>query len=176
MNNNGTTNESYKVEINGNEYSISFDIEKGIAVIDGETLTLDTKLESYPDQFSFLVNHESYLLAVEPDEEPSFYRIHTCGFDFHAEVISSRDAFLREFIRASGAGKKQGIVKAPMPGKIISISATPGQEVVRGEGVIIMEAMKMENEIKSPVSGKVQEIFVQEGQAVEKGQKLFTVV
>lgn len=131
-------------------------------------MTLDTKLESYPDQFSFLVNHESYLLAVEPDEEPSFYRIHTCGFDFHAEVISSRDAFLREFIRASGAGKKQGIVKAPMPGKIISISATPGQEVVRGEGVIIMEAMKMENEIKSPSPGRCKRSSSRKGKLWKK--------
>jgi biotin carboxyl carrier protein len=72
---------------------------------------------------------------------------------------------------ASGPAK----VSAPMPGKIVRVSAAAGQEVKAGECLVVMEAMKMENEIRSPRDGVVQDVVVKEGQAVESGALLMLV-
>ena len=66
-------------------------------------------------------------------------------------------------------------IEAEMPGKVVKIAVTVGAPVAEGEGVVILEAMKMENEIKSPIEGVVTEIGVAEGQTVESGALLFVV-
>jgi biotin carboxyl carrier protein len=66
-------------------------------------------------------------------------------------------------------------VKSPMPGKVVKVLVKPGDEVKAGQGVVVVEAMKMENELKSPRDGKVQTVAVAEGQAVESGQTLATL-
>lgn len=66
-------------------------------------------------------------------------------------------------------------IKAPMPGLILKINKNVGDKVEMGNTVMILEAMKMENDLKSPASGIIKEIFVKEGKAVEKGVKLFSV-
>jgi len=68
-----------------------------------------------------------------------------------------------------------GSIKSPMPGKILSIRKQPGDTVDAGETVIVLEAMKMENELKSPVTGVVQSIQVSEGQSVEKNTLLLEI-
>jgi len=62
-----------------------------------------------------------------------------------------------------------------MPGKVVKLLVNEGEEVKRDQGVIVVEAMKMENELKSAVAGKVKEIFVKEGEIVESGAKLLLV-
>lgn len=66
-------------------------------------------------------------------------------------------------------------VKAPMPGLILKIRKNIGEQVEQGESVIILEAMKMENDLKAPASGTIENIFVTEGSAVEKGVILFSI-
>ncbi|MBK8563221.1 MAG: acetyl-CoA carboxylase biotin carboxyl carrier protein subunit [Saprospiraceae bacterium] len=67
---------------------------------------------------------------------------------------------------------KISTIKAPMPGLVLSILVEPGQAVVHGEPMLILEAMKMENVIKSPGEGKVKKIVVSKGKAVDKGEVL----
>ena len=66
-------------------------------------------------------------------------------------------------------------VKAPMPGLILKIRKNVGEKVELGESIIILEAMKMENDLKAPASGIIENIFVTEGSAVEKGVNLFSI-
>jgi biotin carboxyl carrier protein len=66
-------------------------------------------------------------------------------------------------------------VKAPMPGKIVRVLVAPGQEVAAGQSLVVMEAMKMENEMRSPQAGRVLELPTREGQAVEAGALLAVV-
>jgi biotin carboxyl carrier protein len=66
-------------------------------------------------------------------------------------------------------------VQSPMPGKVVKVLCAAGDEVKSGQGVIVVEAMKMENELKVPRDGKVKSIAVKEGQAVEAGQTLVTL-
>ncbi len=73
----------------------------------------------------------------------------------------------------SGTGVKE--VKSSMPGKVLRVLVESGQAVERGSAILVLEAMKMENEIKSPVSGVVSALLVTVGQTVETGQKLFSV-
>ena len=82
----------------------------------------------------------------------------------------------RAMIRAGGKGSAgKAMLTSPMPGKVVKLLVGEGQEVEAGQGVIVVEAMKMENELKSAVAGKVKEIFVEEGQVVESGTKLLLV-
>jgi biotin carboxyl carrier protein len=82
----------------------------------------------------------------------------------------------RAMIRAGGKGSAgKAMLTSPMPGKVVKLLVTEGQEVEAGQGVIVVEAMKMENELKSALAGKVKEIFVEEGQVVESGAKLLLV-
>jgi biotin carboxyl carrier protein len=66
-------------------------------------------------------------------------------------------------------------VKAPMPGLILKIRKKAGETVEQGESLIILEAMKMENDLKAPASGIIKSILVSEGSAVEKGVVLFSI-
>ncbi|HEY2744162.1 MAG TPA: biotin/lipoyl-containing protein, partial [Polyangia bacterium] len=66
-------------------------------------------------------------------------------------------------------------IQSPMPGKIVKVLVAVGDEVKSGQGVVVVEAMKMENELKSPKDGKVKAVAVKEGQPVEAGQTLVTL-
>ena len=82
----------------------------------------------------------------------------------------------RAMIRAGGKGSAgKAMLTSPMPGKVVKLLVKEGQEVEAGQGVIVVEAMKMENELKSALAGKVKEIFVGEGEVVESGAKLLLV-
>jgi biotin carboxyl carrier protein len=86
-------------------------------------------------------------------------------------VPAARGAVAPHRKAAAGPAK----VTAPMPGKIVRVAVAPGQEVHAGECLIVMEAMKMENEIRSPRDGRTRDVLVKEGQAVESGALLILV-
>lgn len=86
-------------------------------------------------------------------------------------VPAARGAVAPHRKAAAGPAK----VSAPMPGKIVRVAVAPGQEVRAGECLIVMEAMKMENEIRSPRDGRTRDVLVKEGQAVESGALLILV-
>ena len=82
----------------------------------------------------------------------------------------------KSLMRAGGKGAAgKAMVTSPMPGKVVKLLVGEGEEVQADQGVIVVEAMKMENELKSAVAGKVKEIFVKEGEIVESGAKLVLV-
>jgi len=67
----------------------------------------------------------------------------------------------------SGKKKKSGTVSANIPGKVVTVEVNVGDEVVEGQVILILEAMKMQNEIQAPVSGTVTSVNCEEGQAIE---------
>ncbi len=75
---------------------------------------------------------------------------------------------------AAGAPARTGpeVISAPMPGRIVKVLVAKGQEVSPGDGLLVVEAMKMQNELQAPRAGRVEEIFAREGQGVEAGAKL----
>lgn len=92
-------------------------------------------------------------------------------------VEDRRSRLLRELGAAAAAAAicRSGLVVAPMPGLVLEVSATVGKAVLEGEGLVLLEAMKMENQIRSPVAGLVEAVMVEAGQTVERGAHLATV-
>jgi len=88
-------------------------------------------------------------------------------------VVDSRR--LRRGGGADGAGDGVQHVSAPMPGRVVRILVEPGQQVEARQGLVVVEAMKMENELRSPRAGKVREVAVAEGESVEAGRLLVVV-
>lgn len=120
-----------------------------------------------PHFASLLVEGKSYEVALEPREG---------GYD-----VSLPDATLEVQLQdasraAAGLAKKAAHgparVQAPMPGKIVRVLVPVGQEVAAGQGLVVMEAMKMENELRAARAGRVREVKVAEGQTVETGALL----
>ncbi|HTC23779.1 MAG TPA: biotin/lipoyl-containing protein [Gemmatimonadales bacterium] len=88
------------------------------------------------------------------------------------EVLDERTRYIRTLAGGSGRREGGGLLKAPMPGLVVRLEVAPGETVPPGGGVLVLEAMKMENELRSPLGGRVRAVLVQPGQAVEKGQAL----
>jgi biotin carboxyl carrier protein len=137
--------------------------------------TLDDKLvdadaiEIAPNIFSVLLNGNSHEIRVTP--APSGTLILQTGLhEFTAEVIDPRAWRGRRHGTLEAEGRQQ--ILAPMPGKIIRVLIQTGEKVQAGQGLLVVEAMKMQNEIRSPKSGTVERLLVKEGQPVNAGEVL----
>jgi len=101
--------------------------------------------------------------------------VHHRGETWPVAVVDERTRQLRELTGQQGKQKTGGVVKAPMPGLVLRLEVEVGQRVEAGAGVVVLEAMKMENEIKSAGSGIVKTIHVSAGEAVDKGAPLLEI-
>jgi biotin carboxyl carrier protein len=121
---------------------------------------------------SMIVDGESY--SIEFEERDDQVVVHLKDQVIGIDVSDERRHRLK---MARGGFRAEGkqIITAPMPGKIVKVLVKPGDEVNEGQGLIVVEAMKMENELKSPKAGKVVELFAREGAAVEINAKLVVV-
>jgi len=169
----------YQAEIEEQKFDIQLVDEENLSV-DGEAISFSIKQGSKPEHFSLILNGRSFQVWIEngemrQGEGSSMLRVHLSGFDYEVKVDDERSMRIREFAGADTRSKDIGQIRAPMPGLVVKLLVETGQEVKKGEGLLIVEAMKMENEIKSPVNGAVTEIRVAEKQTVEKGEILIVV-
>jgi biotin carboxyl carrier protein len=139
-----------------------------VVLLDGAPLEVD--LQDTGSHFvSLLVAGRSYEAGLE--KRPGGYTV------VLADDVVSVD--LAEGAKSSSAPlrKAAGLVRvsAPMPGKLVRVLVAAGQDVAAGDGLVVVEAMKMENELRSPKAGTVKEVPVREGQAVEAGTLLVVV-
>lgn len=100
------------------------------------------------------------------------YTVKVNGSEYEVKIATELDQLIKEMGFEVGAGKQINAIKAPMPGLILSIDVEVGQEVQENESLLILEAMKMENNFASPRAGIIKSILVKKGDAVEKGQLL----
>jgi len=94
------------------------------------------------------------------------------GFRFETEALDERARAIRELTGAAAAASGPAPIVAPMPGMVVRVSAQVGDVVQPGQGLVVMEAMKMENELRATTAGTVRAVLVQPGTAVEKGTVL----
>jgi len=122
---------------------------------------------------SLIAEGKSYACDVEPGKDGKVAVLVNGGIH-ELEVLDERRLRMR---RATGKFSLEGPqrIDAPMPGKVVRVMVKVGDEVTEGQGLVVVEAMKMENELKSPKAGKVTEVHAVEGQAVESGAKLVIV-
>lgn len=107
--------------------------------------------------------------------EAEGWQVMAGGEAHHYRVDDERTIRLGKLTGSGERGGAGGMVKAPMPGLVLRVEVAEGQSVTAGEGLVVLEAMKMENEIKSPVTGEVTAIHVDGGQAVDKGMVMVEV-
>jgi biotin carboxyl carrier protein len=135
-------------------------------VVDGREHLVDSR-QTGAGTFSLLIDHATAEVSVVARGED--YAVTIDGRTHRLRLLDER----RARRRAAGAGKEGGReLRAAMPGKVVAVLAPAGTAVERGQGVLVIEAMKMENEIGAPRAGTVAEVLVRPGQAVEAGELL----
>ena len=137
----------------------------------GDRTPRDAQVEvASPGVYSVLLDGRSYDAFVE--ETPAGLIVSLDGFRFEVEV---RDP--RRYSRAgtSRAGEGVQTLASPMPGKVVRLLAAPGDTVEPGQGILVVEAMKMQNELKAGRAGKILTITAREGATVAAGEPLATV-
>ena len=148
-----------ELERDANRWRISLD---GVAV-DADAV------EIAPNVFSVLLNGKSHEIRVTPTATGALI-LQTGGNEFTAEFIDPRAWRGRHHTALEAKGRQQ--IVAPMPGKIVRVLVRTGEKVQAGQGLLVVEAMKMQNEIRSPKSGSVGRLLVKEGQPVNAGDVL----
>lgn len=136
--------------------------------LDGTATDVDA-IEIAPGIFSVLLNGESHEIRVAPNPDGTL-TIHDGPNEFKAEVADPRAWRGRKHGAVEAEGRQQ--IVAPMPGKVIRLLVKPGDKVEAGQGLLVIEAMKMQNEVKSPKTGTVEKLQAKEGQAVNAGDVL----
>lgn len=146
-------------------------------VLDGEVSQTDCVLIA-PGVYSVLLDGRSYEAHVAPIGPhipgAANRRIVTVGSRHF--TIDVRDPRRRRAAAALGNHTGPQEILAPMPGKIVKVLAEKGQEVAQGAGLLVIEAMKMQNELRAPRAGRVAEIYIAEGAGVESGARLIRLL
>jgi biotin carboxyl carrier protein len=138
--------------------------------IDGRALKADAT-EVAPGIYSILIGGSSFEVRVEPNA--AALRITVAGREYAARIRDPRQ-WRRNRGAAIEAEGSQRVI-APMPGKVVRVLAKVGDAIEAGKGILVVEAMKMQNEVRSPKSGKIERLLVSEGQAVSAGEVLAVV-
>ena len=162
---------TYDVTIDGKNYRLELDRSGAgwSCRLDGRKVDVDAVL-ARPDVLSLRIGNQAFEVKCE-----------RVGGDLHLWVGSARYAAEvrdpRSLRGRTRSADDQGPRKltAPMPGRVVRVLVRPGAEVDAGTGVLVVEAMKMQNEIKSPKKGTIQKILVNEGAAVNAGDVLAIV-
>lgn len=139
-----------------------------VVTVDGESHELDAR-DTGSGGLSLLLGAQSFEAGLEMRD--AGYTVFLEGRAYEVSVRPAGAAELVQRVRETGPAR----LVAPMPGKIVQVLHRIGDRVAVGDGLVVMEAMKMENELKTPREGRVKEIAVNEGQAVEMGALLALV-
>src|SRR5689334_25260421 len=140
-------------------------------MLDGKPVAADA-VEIAPHILSILLEGQCFEVTVTPSPDGKL-KLQTSGQEFIAEVIDPRAWSGRRHGAVEAEGRQQ--ILAPMPGKIVRLLVKEGDHVEAGQGLLVVEAMKMQNEIRSPKSGKIEKLCAAEGQAVNAGDVLLWV-
>ncbi|MEM9299797.1 MAG: acetyl-CoA carboxylase biotin carboxyl carrier protein subunit [Bacteroidota bacterium] len=160
----------YIAKIDDQDYEIKID-RKGV-ILNGKRFEWDiTQLNE--NSYHIIRSDVSYNVEVESwDKKTKIANIKINGRSVSVEVKDKLDILLKELGMDKLVTSQINNVKAPMPGLILSMSVVEGQEVKKGDPLLILEAMKMENVIKSPSDGIVKLVKAAQGESVEKNQVL----
>jgi biotin carboxyl carrier protein len=158
------------------KYFVQVGTEEIEVVLDGDVVTVDgqsatahvTDVEGTPVRM-VTIGDEVHRVIARRGSARGRYTLWLDGFRHEVEALDERTRAIRELAAASAGPSGPAPVTAPMPGMIVRITAEVGDQVQPGQGLVVMEAMKMENELRATAAGTVRAILVQPGMAVEKG-------
>jgi pyruvate carboxylase subunit B len=160
----------YVVDLNGERKEVD---------VSGETVTVDghgvlakvEEIEGTPVRV-VTIGSEVHRVVVRRGAARGAYTLWVDGFRFDGEALDERTRAIRDITAVSGKASGPAPVVAPMPGLIVRVNVAEGDTVQPGQGVVVMEAMKMENELRTSAAGTVKAVHVSPGKAVEKGTVL----
>jgi biotin carboxyl carrier protein len=158
----------HKAIIAGKEFQV--DIGSKEKSVNGKAINADI-VEIKNGKFHILVDHKSYsaeIVEFIPAEKKVTVKINQTVY--HVQVRDKYDELLRELGMDNTNAKLAGDVKAPMPGLVLNVMVEAGQKIKKGDAIIVLEAMKMENILKATADGEVKKIHVKKGDKVEKNQ------
>jgi biotin carboxyl carrier protein len=165
----------YEVIIDGKSYRLELDRAEGrwLCRLDGRAVEVDAVL-ARPDVLSLRIGNKAYEIKSEQagGGKDSDWHVWVGSERFASEVRDPRSLRSRARLADEQGPRK---LTAPMPGKVVRVLAREGDEVEAGAGVLVVEAMKMQNEIRSPKKGTIQKMHAAEGVAVNAGDVLAIV-
>jgi len=162
----------YITTVGGKEFLVEVTDERHM-IVNGKTYEVDFETVSGQPVYSLIVDgrsHEAYVR--ETDDE---WQVLLRGRLYPVKVEDEREKRLRAAAGGGVAETGEYHLKAPMPGLVVAIPVAEGQEVKKGQVLLILESMKMQNELKSPRDGTVNRIKVKAGESVEQKQALLSV-
>ena len=160
----------YQVEIEGqtHEVDVQFSGETALVRLNGKSLDADVR--RIPGGVNLIIDGVVHDVLI--GGKPARLDVAAGGTRLRASAISERMAGRR---KKGGSGGGAGELRAPMPGRIVSVAVSVGQEVNVGDSLVVIEAMKMQNELRAEVAGKVVEVAVSAEQSVEADALLVVV-
>jgi biotin carboxyl carrier protein len=162
----------FEAELDGRVLPIELQGEAGRyrIALEGETVDVDARRVG-EGLWSLVIGAAS--LVVDITEEDGVSVVHVDGETYRIRVEEETRYLIRT--RGGAAAATGQVLRAPMPGRVVLIEVAVGQRVQRGDGLVILEAMKMENEFRASGEGTVKEIRVETGQAVNPGDVLMVI-
>jgi len=162
----------YFVEIDNRKYKIEI-AQKGDkweSIVDGRPLELISGKIEGNRVVSFILDGKYYQIEVVKNGDS--YLCWSGSKLFKTSIMDEKSARFSHLVNNQLSSSKSETLQAPMPGLIVKVEIEPGQEVKKGQGLIIMEAMKMENELRAIHDCAIRQILIQPGQIVDKAQPL----
>jgi pyruvate carboxylase subunit B len=161
------------------KYVVDLNGERTEVEVAGETVTVDghgslarvEEIDGTPVRL-VTIGSEVHRVVVRRGATRGAYTLWVDGFRFDGEALDERTRTIRDITAATATASGPAPVVAPMPGLIVRVSGAVGDQLQAGQGVIVMEAMKMENELRASAAGTVKTVLVEPGKAVEKGMIL----
>ncbi len=163
---------NYITTLGDKEFTLEV-LDKRHISVNGKVMEVDFESISGQPVYSLLIDGKSFEAFVNPDEDQ--WQVLLLGRQYQVRVEDAREKRLRA---AAGGGAEGGgdfQLKAPMPGLVVAVPVEENQPVEKGQVLLVLESMKMQNELRSPRAGKVQRIKVKPGESVEQRQILLTV-
>jgi len=162
----------YVTTIGSNEYQVEITSEGQVSV-DGVEYQVDFRKVGDQPVYSLLIDGLSYEAYVHPAENA--WQVLLRGNFYNSQVEDERERRLRLAFGSVVSERQEFYLKSPMPGLIIDIPVEEGQQVEKGDVLVILESMKMQNELGTPRAGKVTRMNIKSGDRVDQNQVLMSV-
>jgi len=160
----------YFVRINDERHEVLLDGE-GVHA-DGEDVAAQVMPVDGTPVRMVTIGDEVHRVVVRPGGTRGTYTLWLDGWRFEVEALDERTQAIRDLSGVAAGPSGPAPLKAPMPGLIVRVSVQVGDQVQAGQGIVVMEAMKMENELRATAAGRVKSVLAIPGTAVEKGALL----
>lgn len=163
----------YNVKVN-DRYSFEISAENSIILINGEAIGLDSVALNNKSTHVIYQNRSYTIEIVAFDKAEKTADVKVNGSIYKIAVEDRFDQLLKQLGMDNLTINKVQQIKAPMPGLVLNVLVAEGDEVNKGDNLLVLEAMKMENMIKSPTNGMIKTIAIKQGDKVEKNEILIS--